>query len=174
MRLVIIAYDCRSVSSEPQQCSLSLCLSVSVSGISRTVSSSFGHQYSLLKTNDEQGNQYKQLNTAPCSQPLAQSQRHFLQVSSAGAKGELQGPFDGGCILASVPSRWLLEPGYMHSFAITSHYFVLIEQVCLIEHLTKNQQKITSLGIHQLRFFETKFLGLQCKPYLLFKVEFQT
>ena len=41
----------------------------------------------------------------------------------------LEGPFEGGTILASIASRWLLEPGYMHSFAITSHYYILIEQV---------------------------------------------
>ena len=44
----------------------------------------------------------------------------------------LEGPFEGGTILASIASRWLLEPGYMHSFAITSHYYILIEQVSLL------------------------------------------
>ena len=44
----------------------------------------------------------------------------------------LEGPFEGGTILASIASRWLLEPGYMHSFAITSHYYILI---CLHRYL---------------------------------------
>lgn len=36
--------------------------------------------------------------------------------------------FDGGQIVARVRSRWLLEPGYMHSFSVTENYFILIEQ----------------------------------------------
>ena len=35
----------------------------------------------------------------------------------------------GECeIVASAPSRWLLEPGYMHTFAITENYAIMIEQ----------------------------------------------
>ena len=30
--------------------------------------------------------------------------------------------------MAKVRSRWMLEPGYMHSFAVTDNYFILIEQ----------------------------------------------
>ena len=37
-------------------------------------------------------------------------------------------PFEGGTIVAKVRSRWLFEPGYMHSFAVTENYFILIEQ----------------------------------------------
>ena len=36
--------------------------------------------------------------------------------------------FEGGQALARVRSRWLLEPGYMHSFAITENYYILVEQ----------------------------------------------
>jgi hypothetical protein len=54
----------------------------------------------------------------------------FLQVQVDGIKKEmLEGPFDGGSVISSVPSRWMLEPGYMHSFAMTNNYFILVEQV---------------------------------------------
>ena len=30
--------------------------------------------------------------------------------------------------VANVGSRWLLDPGYMHSFSITQNYYIIIEQ----------------------------------------------
>ena len=36
--------------------------------------------------------------------------------------------FDSGSILCKVPSRWAMDPGYMHSFGMTDNYFILIEQ----------------------------------------------
>ncbi|XP_025425910.1 carotenoid isomerooxygenase isoform X2 [Sipha flava] len=32
------------------------------------------------------------------------------------------------CIVASIKCRWPLHPGYMHSFGMTEHYFVIVEQ----------------------------------------------
>lgn len=31
-------------------------------------------------------------------------------------------------VVASIKCRWPLHPGYMHSFGITEHYFVIVEQ----------------------------------------------
>lgn len=31
-------------------------------------------------------------------------------------------------IVASIKCRWPLHPGYMHSFGMTEHYFVIVEQ----------------------------------------------
>lgn len=36
--------------------------------------------------------------------------------------------FEDSHIVASVQSRWKFYPGYMHTFAITEHYFVIVEQ----------------------------------------------
>lgn len=36
--------------------------------------------------------------------------------------------FEDSHIVASLPSRWKFYPGYMHTFAITEHYFVIVEQ----------------------------------------------
>ncbi|KAF0768060.1 carotenoid isomerooxygenase isoform X1 [Aphis craccivora] len=32
------------------------------------------------------------------------------------------------CIVATIKCRWPLHPGYMHSFGITEHYFIVVEQ----------------------------------------------
>lgn len=31
-------------------------------------------------------------------------------------------------ILARIPSRWMFNPSYMHTFAVTPNYIVLVEQ----------------------------------------------
>ena len=36
--------------------------------------------------------------------------------------------FEQATIVASVPSRWMLNPSYMHTFGITENYFIIIEQ----------------------------------------------
>jgi len=36
--------------------------------------------------------------------------------------------FDQATIVASVPSRWLLNPSYMHTFGITENFFIIVEQ----------------------------------------------
>ena len=54
-------------------------------------------------------------------------------------------------ILANIPSRWPLEPGYMHSFAMTDRYFVLIEQPlgmgvpAMVKGLLRNRPLIESM-----------------------------
>lgn len=36
--------------------------------------------------------------------------------------------FDDAHIVATIPSRWKLYPGYMHTFGITDSYFIIVEQ----------------------------------------------
>lgn len=36
--------------------------------------------------------------------------------------------FDQGRIVATVHSRWTLNPSYMHAFGMTDNYFVIVEQ----------------------------------------------
>ena len=36
--------------------------------------------------------------------------------------------FRKGQEVANVKSRWMLDPGYMHSFSVTENYYILIEQ----------------------------------------------
>ncbi|KAK4884106.1 hypothetical protein RN001_000377 [Aquatica leii] len=41
--------------------------------------------------------------------------------------------FDKAHVVADIPSRWLLEPCYMHTFGITKNYFLIVEQpLCLV------------------------------------------
>lgn len=36
--------------------------------------------------------------------------------------------FENAYVKAQIPCRWKLHPGYMHTFGITKHYFVIVEQ----------------------------------------------
>ncbi|XP_043785950.1 carotenoid isomerooxygenase isoform X2 [Apis laboriosa] len=48
-------------------------------------------------------------------------------IDDSGEEKELS-MFDQATIIASVPSRWLLNPSYMHTFGITENYFIIVEQ----------------------------------------------
>lgn len=50
-----------------------------------------------------------------------------VTVDDNGEEKELS-MFDQATIVASVPSRWLLNPSYMHTFGITENFFVIVEQ----------------------------------------------
>ncbi|XP_031832815.1 neither inactivation nor afterpotential B isoform X2 [Nomia melanderi] len=50
-----------------------------------------------------------------------------ITIDDSGEEKELS-MFDQATIVATVPSRWLLNPSYMHSFGITENYFIVIEQ----------------------------------------------
>lgn len=39
-----------------------------------------------------------------------------------------EGNLKDGKVMASVPARWRMSPSYMHTFAMTEHYIILIEQ----------------------------------------------
>lgn len=46
--------------------------------------------------------------------------------------------FEDAHVVATVPCRWKLHPGYMHTFGLTEHYFVIVEQplsVSLTEYI---------------------------------------
>ncbi|KAH8388452.1 hypothetical protein KR093_006574 [Drosophila rubida] len=36
--------------------------------------------------------------------------------------------FEDAHVVATLPCRWKLHPGYMHTFGLTEHYFVIVEQ----------------------------------------------
>ncbi|XP_017759905.1 PREDICTED: carotenoid isomerooxygenase isoform X1 [Eufriesea mexicana] len=50
-----------------------------------------------------------------------------IVIDDSGEEKELS-MFDQATIVASVPSRWLLNPSYMHTFGITENYFIIVEQ----------------------------------------------
>lgn len=46
--------------------------------------------------------------------------------------------FKDASIVAEIPARWQMNPSYMHSFAVTQNYFIIIEQplsISMIESL---------------------------------------
>lgn len=57
-----------------------------------------------------------------------------LTVSAVGAKYAImcfpngRDNFKNASIVAELPTRWKLHPGYMHSFGITDNFFVIVEQ----------------------------------------------
>ncbi|XP_046737498.1 LOW QUALITY PROTEIN: carotenoid isomerooxygenase [Diprion similis] len=50
-----------------------------------------------------------------------------VTVCKAGKENKLS-MFDQATIVATVHSRWKLNPSYMHSFGITDNYFIIVEQ----------------------------------------------
>ncbi|XP_011862106.1 PREDICTED: carotenoid isomerooxygenase-like isoform X2 [Vollenhovia emeryi] len=48
-------------------------------------------------------------------------------VDESGEEKELS-MFDQATIVASVPSRWMFNPSYMHTFGITDNFFIILEQ----------------------------------------------
>ncbi|XP_043257940.1 carotenoid isomerooxygenase [Colletes gigas] len=56
--------------------------------------------------------------------------------------------FDQATIVASVPSRWLLNPSYMHTFGITENYFIIIEQPLAVSLTTVISCKVRQEPMH--------------------------
>lgn len=44
--------------------------------------------------------------------------------------------FEEAEIVASVPTRWRMNPSYMHTFGITDNYYIIIEQPLAISFTT--------------------------------------
>ncbi|XP_047469906.1 uncharacterized protein LOC125025759 [Penaeus chinensis] len=52
--------------------------------------------------------------------------------AKADRKGKVKSPFEQAHIVGSVNARWRLNPCYMHSFAMTPNYWVIIEQPMVV------------------------------------------
>ncbi|XP_029175920.1 carotenoid isomerooxygenase [Nylanderia fulva] len=75
-------------------------------------------------------------------------------IDDSGEKKKLS-MFDQATIVASVPSRWLLNPSYMHTFGITDNYFIIVEQPLAISFIgmafnrIKKEPMINSFKWHE-------------------------
>lgn len=58
-------------------------------------------------------------------------------VSDESGEEEELSMFDQATIVARVPSRWLLNPSYMHTFGITENFFIIVEQPLSISFIKK-------------------------------------
>lgn len=67
---------------------------------------------------------------------------HFLGSPQADIEDN---PMKDCRVLAKIPSRWTFNPSYMHTFAVTEHYVVLVEQ-CLCVSLVQMVQMTISQG----------------------------
>ena len=62
--------------------------------------------------------------------------------------------FDQATIEATLPSRWVLNPSYMHTFGITENFFIIVEQPLSVALVTmakcriKNEPMCTCLKWH--------------------------
>lgn len=60
-------------------------------------------------------------------------------------------------IVASVPSRWKFNPGYMHTFGITENYFIIVEQPLAISVASAIKATLTNEPlISSLKWFADK------------------
>ncbi|KAG7158541.1 carotenoid isomerooxygenase-like [Homarus americanus] len=48
------------------------------------------------------------------------------------SQGKVKSPFEQAEVVGSVTARWLFNPCYMHSFAMTDNYWVIIEQPLVV------------------------------------------
>lgn len=49
--------------------------------------------------------------------------------------------FENACVVAEISARWQLNPSYMHSFAVTDNYFIIIEQPLSISMIESIKSK---------------------------------
>ncbi|KAK2577240.1 hypothetical protein KPH14_003385 [Odynerus spinipes] len=64
-----------------------------------------------------------------------------ITIDEDGEEKELS-MFDQATIVGRVPSRWFLNPSYMHTFGITENYFIIIEQPLAVSLLSMIACKI--------------------------------
>lgn len=76
--------------------------------------------------------------------------------------------FDQATIIASVPSRWLLNPSYMHTFGITENYFIIVEQPLSVSLITVISCKMKRQPMcAALKWYENENVSLM-RIFLLF------
>lgn len=65
--------------------------------------------------------------------------------------------FEEARVVATIPVRWKLHPGYMHTFGITEHYFIIVEQPLTVSvpSVLKNQL-LNEPMISSLKWFPEK------------------
>ncbi|KAL6261935.1 hypothetical protein P5V15_007018 [Pogonomyrmex californicus] len=75
-------------------------------------------------------------------------------IDDSGEEKELS-MFDQATIVGGVPSRWLLNPSYMHTFGITENFFIIVEQPLAISfaRMTMNHFKQEPM-INSFKWYE--------------------
>ncbi|XP_075238183.1 neither inactivation nor afterpotential B isoform X3 [Lycorma delicatula] len=80
--------------------------------------------------------------TGPCYSVIKFPSPVYADIN--GEKRKVKSPFEQAQIVASVPARWKLNPSYMHTFGITEHYFVIVEQPLSISFTTMLQRQLNN------------------------------
>lgn len=81
--------------------------------------------------------------------------------------------FDQATIIASIPSRWLLNPSYMHTFGITENYFIIVEQPLSVSLTTVVSCKMKQQPMHAaLKWYENENVSETFKNISSIHLEF--
>lgn len=51
-----------------------------------------------------------------------------LFIADTKSKKRKLSMFEQAKVISTIPSRWILNPSYMHTFGMTENYFIIIEQ----------------------------------------------
>nr|CAD7595911.1 unnamed protein product [Timema genevievae] len=89
-------------------------------------------------------------------------QPHAISFRLSESKG--LSSFEQATIVATIPVRWPLHPSYMHTFGITDHYFVVVEQPLTVSvpSMIKNQVTNSPL-IESLRWYKDEQVSIRRK-----------
>lgn len=68
-------------------------------------------------------------------------------LDNNGMRKRLKNSFEQAQIVASIPASWKLNPSYMHTFGITDHFFVIVEQPLSISFSSMLQRYLTNQPI---------------------------
>lgn len=85
--------------------------------------------------------------------------------------------FEDATIFAEIPARWQINPSYMHSFAMTENYFILIEQplgISMIESIKAKYLKRPLASIFKWFQNESTLLHVICRQTGERKFTFKT
>lgn len=74
--------------------------------------------------------------------------------------------FENASIVAEIPARWQMNPSYMHSFATTDNYFIIIEQplsISMVESLMAKYLRRPLASIFKWFQNECTFFHVICR-----------
>lgn len=82
--------------------------------------------------------------------------QNFFFLDESGKEKKLS-MFDQAEVVASVPSRWTLNPSYMHTFGMTENYYIIIEQPWAVNLITSMFSQFKSFPMaHCLKWHENE------------------
>lgn len=75
--------------------------------------------------------------------PISSNQNRLSFLQGFSELNDQDNPMKHCRTLARIPSRWPFSPSYMHTFAVTDHYIILIEQSLCVSLVQMVQVTLT-------------------------------